>query len=198
MDFTTKHTNKNGDTKEYHYGDRYTNPARKDRRVKREKDAKPKGWQVAEMWDKHHEIARRLVLGIESNTEIAKALGVTAQQVSNVKNSPVVQDKVVVMRAARDATTIDLSKDILEMAPIAIARMREALEDGTVKGKELSAEGILKQANNIIDREVGKPTLRVDTRNVHGHFTMDDIDRIKAKARELSGSKGIMESSDEG
>lgn len=198
MSSVTKTINAQGDEVHYDYGNRYVDEGRNDKRKvssrnPRRQGQKKAGWQVAEMWEKHHEIARRLVLGIESNKEIAEALKCTPQLVSMVRNSPVVKDKVIVMRAARDADTIDLSKDILEMAPIAIQRMREALEEGRVQGKELSAEGILKQANNIIDREVGKPTQRVDTRNIHGHFTLDDIDRIKARARELAGTSGIME-----
>jgi hypothetical protein len=159
----------------------YTNPDRGDgRRVE-----KKKGWQVAEMWDRHHEIARRVVLG-QNNQEISEALGVCAQQISNVRNSPVVKDKITVMRAARDAGTIELAKEIADLAPLAIQRVREAIESGTVLGKEVSAIGILKEANGLIDREIGKPTQRIDSRNVHGHFTLEDIERIKEKAKELA------------
>lgn len=175
--------------------EKYSNPERKDGRKSSFTIAgevpKKKGWQVAEMWDKHHEIARRLVLG-QSNADIAKDLGIGIQQVSNVKNSPVVQDKLTIMRAARDAGTIDLAKEIADLAPIALQRVREALETGAVLGRELSGSAIMKEANSIVDREIGKPTQRIDTRNVHGHFTMDDIERIKERARELAGFSGQM------
>ncbi|HUW44853.1 MAG TPA: hypothetical protein VMW50_03565 [Dehalococcoidia bacterium] len=177
-------------------GDRYLQPDRKDARRIENKTApgevaKKKGWQVAEMWDRHHEIARRIILG-QNNQEIGEALNVTAQQVSNVRNSPVVQDKITIMRAARDAGTIDLAKDIADLAPIALQRVREALETGQVLGRELSGSSIMKEANNLMDREIGKPTQRIDTRNVHGHFTLDDIERIKERARELAGFSGQM------
>lgn len=176
--------------------DRYVQPDRKDARRIENKTAagetpKKKGWQVAQMWDNHHEIARRVVLG-QNNQEIAEALNVTPQQVSNVRNSPVVQDKIIIMRAARDAGSIDLAKEIADLAPIALQRVREALETGAVLGRELSGSAIMKEANSIVDREIGKPTQRVDTRNVHGHFTMDDIERIKERARELAGFSGQM------
>lgn len=169
----------------YEYGDRYSNPNRKDARRVGER----KGWQVAEMWENHHEIARRIILG-ENNKEIAEALGCSAVQVSNVRNSPVVKDKLAVMAAARDAGTIELAREIQDLAPIAILRVKEALESGTVLGKEVSAAGILKEANTLIDREIGKPTQRIDTRNIHGHFTLDDIDQIKQKAQQLAASNG--------
>jgi hypothetical protein len=179
-------TNAAGEDVTYSYpSDRYLNPERKDGRKVTSGDGKKRGWQVAEMWDKHHEIARRVVLG-QNNQEISEALGVCAQQISNVRNSPVVKDKITVMRAARDAGTIELAKEIADLAPLAIQRVREAIESGTVLGKEVSATGILKEANGLIDREIGKPTQRIDSRNVHGHFTMEDIERIKEKAKELA------------
>ena len=177
-------------------GDRYLQPDRKDARRIENKTApgevaKKKGWQVAEMWDRHHEIARRIILG-QNNQEIGEALNVTAQQVSNVRNSPVVQDKITIMRAARDAGTIALAKEIADLAPIALQRVREALETGQVLGRELSGSAIMKEANGIVDREIGKPTQRIDTRNIYGHFTLDDIERIKERARELAGFSGQM------
>ena len=162
---------------------RYSDPNRKDLRRKVENK---KGWQVAEMWDTHHEIARRLVLG-QRNVDIAREVGVTPTTVANVKNSPVVQDKLSIMRAARDAGTINLAREIADLAPVALERVKEALETGKVMGQELNPGQILREANNLLDREIGKPTQRVDTRNIHGHFTITDIERIKEKAMALAG-----------
>lgn len=179
--FKTTTMNAEGQKVTYDYHDRYVDSGRKDGR----KVGERKGWQVAELWDSHHEIARRLVLG-QSNEDIAKDLGCTAQTVSNVRNSPVVQEKITIMRAARDAGTIDLAREIADLAPLALQRVKEALEQGQVMGRELSASNILKEANNLLDREIGKPTQRVDTRNLHGVFSMEDIEKIKEKARRLA------------
>ena len=179
---------RNGRTYEYDR-ETYADPNRIDGR--RTLEGKRKGWQVAEMWDRHHEIARRLLLG-ESNRYIAEKLGISAQQVSNVKNSPVVQEKLIIMQAARDAGCIDLAKEITAMAPIALQRIKEALETGKVLDKEVSASALLKECNNMVDREIGKAVQRVDTRNVHGHFTLEDINKIKERAKELSAKSGQM------
>ena len=176
--------NSSGETVQYDYPkEHYTNPERTDGR--KSTDGKKRGWQVAEMWDKHHEIARRILLG-ETNVSIAAALECSEQQISNVRNSPVVKDKLTIMRAARDAGTIDLAKEIQDLAPIALARIREALEEGKALGRELSGASILKEANGVLDREIGKPTQTINTRNIHGHFTVEDLDRIKARAKELA------------
>jgi len=186
----TKTINASGEAKEYDYGDKFS---RIDRGpdLRRTGDKKKKGYQISEMWDSHHEIARLLILG-EKGTDIAKKLNCSVGLVSNVRNSPVVKDKMAVMRAARDAGTIELSREIRDLAPIAIQRLKEALTEGTILGKELSASAIAKEANNIIDREQGKAIQRVDSRNIHGHFTMSDIDRIKEKAKKLAGETGQM------
>ena len=165
----------------YDYGGRYEDSKRKDGR----KVGERKGWQVAQMWESHHEIARRLILG-QSNEEIAIDLNCTAQTVSNVRNSPVVQEKLAIMSAARDAGTLELAKEIADLAPLALQRVKEAIENGTVLGKELSGSIILKEANGLLDREIGKPTQRIDTRGLHGVFTLADIERIKERARELA------------
>ena len=180
--------NREGGVTTYQYDrDRFQDPNYSDSR-KVEPDKK-KGWQVTEMWARHHEIARLVVLG-NSNRSIAKELGVSEQMISNVRNSPVVKDQIAILSAARDAQATDLGAQIREMAPIALMRMREALEEGKVLGKEMSAREILTQARDTIDREIGKPVQRVDSRNIHGHFTIDDINEIKERAKELAASSG--------
>ncbi len=171
----------------YEYGDRYSDPNRSGdaRRV-----GERKGHVIVEMWESHHEIARRLLLG-QKGTDIARDLNCSAQTISNVRNSPVVKDKLAIMSAARDAGSIDLAREIADLAPLALQRVKEALETGQVMGRELNGISILKEANQLLDREIGKPTQRVDTRNIHGHFTMDDIERIKARAKELAGTSYV-------
>jgi len=157
----------------------YNDPNRKDHR--KVTDGKPRGWQISKMWENHHEIARHILLG-EKNVDIAKQMKCNVSTVAAVRNSPIVKDKLAIMAAARDVDTVNLAKEILDLAPIAIARVKEALTEGKVLNKELSASGILKEANAILDRQIGKPTQTINTQNIHGHFTLDDLDRIKQKA----------------
>lgn len=136
------------------------------------------------IWDRHHEIARRVLLG-QANIDIAKDLGVTKEMVSMVRNSPVVKDKLACMQVARDAKAVDLAAEIADLAPVALQKLKEALEEGKVNGQQLNAAAIVNVANSILDRDQGKPTQRVETRNLHGHFTIDDINRMKEKAATL-------------
>lgn len=145
------------------------------------------GLLIAEMWEAHHEIARRILLG-QKNVDIARDLGCTPATVSNVRNSPVVKDKLAIMSAVRDAGTIELAKEIQDLAPLALSRIREALEQGTVMGKELNSSAILKEANNLLDRDQGKATQRIDTRNLNATLTVEDIELLKEKAKILAGT----------
>jgi hypothetical protein len=167
--------------------EKYYDPNReRDRRRSSLPEGK-KSFVVGEMYDRHHEIARRLLLG-QKNTEIAEALNITAQSVSQVKNSPVVQDKLTLMKAARDCGAIDLAMEIASIAPIALGKIREAIELGSVNGQELSADSILKQSNTILDRHIGKPTQTINAHTTHTHLSLEDIERIKARAQSLSGA----------
>ena len=146
-----------------------------------------KSYVVREMQERHHEMARLILLG-KNNKEVAEMLQCTAASVSQVRNSPVVKEKLTLMKAARDVGCVDLAKEIASIAPIALERVKEALETGSVNGVEVGPSEILKQANSILDREMGKATQRIDTRNIHGHFSLDDIEAIKQKAKDLAGA----------
>jgi len=179
---TPSYTKVNGEVSHYDY----SSPDRTDGR---RNGSKKRGWQVAEMWEKHHEIARFILLGM-NNVDVAERIGCTPQQVSNVRNSPVVQDKLSIMKAARDSDCIDLSKEIMALAPVALKRVKEAITTGKVMDKEVSASQILKESNGILDREMGKAIQRVDSRHLHATLTPDDIERIKKRATILAGENG--------
>ena len=181
----TKHVN--GKTYAYPRS-RYTDPNREDlRRV--DKGGK-KGHHIAQMWDNHHEIARLLVLGM-NNQEISERMNCSPQTISNVRNSPVVQDKLAILHAVRDVATGDLAHEIAEMAPMALKRIREVLETGQVHGQTASAAVIMKEANNLLDREMGKAVQRIDSRNVNTTLGPSDLEAIRQRAAELRGDSSI-------
>ena len=144
---------------------------------------------VTTMWENHHVIAQRILLG-ESNKSIAQSMGMTEARISLIRNSPVVKEKLELMKAARDVGCIDLARESQDLAPIALARVKEALETGKVNGKELSASGIMKEANTLIDRTIGKPTQTINTRNLHATLTPEAIAEIKERAKQMAAQSG--------
>lgn len=169
-------------TEDYTRGSKYFKPKTEDRR--RSGDSKG-SYQITQMYERHHEIARLILLGM-SNKDISKELNCSLSSVSHIRNSPVVKEKLALMIAVRDRETIDLSREIADLAPIALMRVKEAIETGKVFGKEVPVTTLLKEANGVLDREMGKPTQTINTKNLHAHFTLDDINEIKQKARSLA------------
>lgn len=145
-------------------------------------NGRSKTWVVNEMWELHHEIARYLLLG-EKNVVIAKRLGCSPQTVSNVRNSPVVQDQLAIMQGARDADTVDLAREIQEVAPDAMALLSDIIR-GENAGKNASLSLRAKESNNMLARAGHGVPQRVQSESVNVHLTSQDIKDIKRRAME--------------
>ena len=152
------------------------------RDLRRSNPFKPrKIFEVDVIQDSHREIARRKMLG-QKNTVIAKALGVSSAMVNYTVTSPKVKDHMDVLQGNRDAEFIDVKKEIQKLLPEAVKNLQSILNTGKIKGKEASATLIARESNNIIDREMGKPTQNIRSNNVTALFTADDIENIKKRA----------------
>ena len=146
---------------------------------RRTRPGERKTFEVKKIWQSHEEIIRRLMLG-QKATHIAKELGVSSAMVGYVRNSPVVQDKLLLMGAARDANTVDLAKEIREKAPIALELLKKIVEGEIDAPISLRA----KEANNWMDRAGFSPVRNVQAQVNVSHFTKQDIDDIKRRAVE--------------
>jgi len=146
---------------------------------RRTRPGERKTFEVKKIWESHAEIIRRLMLG-QKGTHIAKELGVSSAMVGYVRNSPVVQDKLLLMGAARDANTVDLAKEIREKAPIALELLKKIVEGEIDAPISLRA----KEANNWMDRAGFSPVRNVQAQVNVSHFTKQDIDDIKRRAVE--------------
>lgn len=135
---------------------------------------------AVELADRHHNIIRRLLLG-ESNKSIAEALGVSVEMVSNIKRSPVVAERLSLMQAAADVEAIDCQAEIAKLAPLAVQKVTEALKTGKICDQQLNGSKVVDIAHDILDRELGKPTQRVETKNLHAVFTAEDLEDIKSR-----------------
>ena len=141
----------------------------------------PNRWVVSEMWDAHHEIARYIVMGWK-NVDIAKAMNVSSQMVSIVRNSPVVQEHIVIMRDARDADTVDLAKEIEEVAPDALALLKDIVR-GDNEGANAGIALRAREANNMLARVGHGVPHKIQAETVNYHLTSKDITEIKRRAQ---------------
>ena len=144
-------------------------------------------YEVDEMWEVHHEIVRRLVLG-QKPKSIADDLGVSTSMVAYTRNSPVVRDQLEIMKGARDADTIDLAKRIREDAPEAL----RLLED-IISGEVEATVGLrAREANNMMNRAGYSPVQNIKGAIIHGHYTSEEIDDIKKRAVDNGLKSGVV------
>lgn len=161
------------------------NESRKDgRRVPAHE--KKNSFTLKNIQDIHHQIKRMLFLGM-SNVQIANKLNVTPVMVTQIKNSPVIQQQLKLMHAAADKETLDLQAQIAEIAPKALENIKDVVEFGELRGEAVKANTIIKESNNLLDRHMGKATQTIKGVHAHAHFTADDLKQLKEDARDAGG-----------
>lgn len=153
---------------------------------KRRSKGPRKTFEVNEMWELHHEIVRRIVIG-QTNRDIARSLGVSEPMVSYTRNSKVCQDKIKEMRAVRDADTIDLMEDIRMKAPKALGLLEDIIDD---HGESFPMGLAAKTAENWLDRAGYPAVRRVEAAVVH--LTPEEIKKIKEEAMRDARISGMV------
>jgi len=148
----------------------------------------PKSYRVTEMNDRHHEIARLVLLGMK-NREIERELGVSECFVSNVRNSPVVKEQVALLRAERDREAIDIAVQIQETLPECIRILSGQLTDS--EGK-VSPSLKSKNAFGLLSIGGHGPSKNLSVRGVHAVLTAEDIKEIRERGQKLAGEIGIV------
>lgn len=136
----------------------------------------PRQYQIKQLWDLHHEILRRLLIG-QKSVEIAADLDVTPATISYVKNSEVGKKQLSLMRSAADVTAVDIAGRIKELAAKAVEVMEAGLDSENPIGIRMKA------ACDILDRAGHGAPKVLRTENIHAHLTAEDISRIKQVAR---------------
>ena len=138
----------------------------------------PRRYEVKSLWDRHHEILRLVLLGF-SNKEVAAELGISAQNVSDVKNSQLAIQQLEVLRTARDSQAVDVARAFVEDAPKSL-RLLQDIRDG-VASQDIKLRA--KVAQDLLDRAGHGKVTKIAGRVAHGVFTPEDLDRIKRRAR---------------
>ena len=167
----------------YHNGNRGPDERRVDPDKKRT-------FEVSAMWDVHHEIVRRLLIG-QKVVNIAKDLNVSEAMVSYTRNSPIAREKLEIMKGARDAETIDLAKRIRENAPQSL-RLLEDIISGEVDGVPIGIGLRAREANTMLARSGFGPVQNVKGAFIHGHYTGEEIEDIKKRAVEDGLKSGLV------
>lgn len=134
-------------------------------------------YQIQKLWDVHQEIIRYLLLGW-GYKEIADKLGVTSVMVSYTANSELVKRRLEMMRGARDAEVLDLSIEIKRFAPEAFETLQTLMRTSD------SAKIKMAIAMDALDRAGYAPPKVIEGKFMHAHFTSEEIEEMKKRAKE--------------
>jgi hypothetical protein len=144
-------------------------------------------YEVKEIWYQHHEIIRLIVLGY-GNVEISNLTGYTPQTISNIRNSPIVRERISELQGELDSRTLNIVERVREFEPIALAHL-ELIIQGKVEGVSPALRA--KTCENYLSRG-GHGTVQ-KIASVSGTLTREDIEDLKRKAKEAALQQGAME-----
>lgn len=133
------------------------------------------------MQEIHRQGVRLRSLGL-SNTEIARELQVSKNTVDSWVGSELFQREVEILSGAMDADTIDIGKRIREFAPKALDYL-EKIVLGQQDGERASVALKTKVADKFLDRAGYVAPKVIQGQHLHGHFTAEDIEDIKRRAK---------------
>lgn len=141
-------------------------------------------YEVSHMWERHHEIVRLALLG-NKNVEIAEKLNCTPQNISDCLNSKIVRDKLQILRAERDSSTVDVAAAIKNLAPRAV-ELVDKIMNAEIGGGVIKPELQFKAAMDVLDRNGYAAPKTIRTENIHGVFSRDDLEEMKKQAHQLA------------
>lgn len=147
-------------------------------------------YQIQYLWDRHQEILRRSVIG-QSAKDIASALHITPTVVSYTLNSEIARQSLAVLRGARDASSVDISKRIKEFAPKALDLLEKVIDGGLEEDKPSNAA--VRVAMDNLDRAGYGAPKKIVGAFAHKVFTNEDVEEIKNRALEVGKQQGIVE-----
>lgn len=158
---------------------------------------KERKYNIKFMWDKHHEVKRLALLGCQ-NKEISELLGVTPQNISDIRNSPIFKDQMKVMEVARDSATIDVARAIIEEGPKNLELLTKVRDSIEMDGQPVPLALRVNVAKDMLDRTPGTAKVRSITGNVHHSYGLDPktVELIKDRARKAAIMDGAVREAD--
>jgi hypothetical protein len=109
---------------------------------------KPVAQPLTHMWERHREMARRLVAG-DRPSDIADSMGITKSRFSIICNSPIFFQYVGELSQKTDVSIVDMRNRIVNNAPKALEILEDVLKNETGK---FDAKLKVKVAQDMLDR----------------------------------------------
>ena len=103
---------------------------------------------LTKLWERHHEIARRLVAG-EKIKEVAESMGMTPSRISAIYNSPEFQAHLATLSEAADQTAVDVRQRLQTLSQDAVDTLERVIKRQTAP---FNVSLQVRVAETILDR----------------------------------------------
>jgi len=145
-------------------------------------------YQVQGIWEKHHEIKRLELVGITSNKVIAEMLGVTPQNVCDIRGSELYKRELQAASFAKDCASFEVARAIEEEGPKCLSLLT-AIRDNRVEEIGESAPLPLRAhiCEDLLDRNAKSAKVKqIQGEFKHAHLVVGTtLEKIKERAREV-------------
>lgn len=132
---------------------------------------------VVDLQSRHRQIIRLHYEGMK-NVDIAARLCITPENVSQVLNSQLAQEHLAMMHQASDTKVMLSATEMMETA----AEAHKLLKATMLGEEEASIELRTKIATDYMARAGYAPIAKSQAAVVNGHFSMQELDELKARA----------------
>lgn len=112
------------------------------------------------------EIARQIALGAK-NGDVAETLGITPQTVSNVRNLPEVREIIEIIQGKRDERAVDISRQMMEMAPEALKLLNQVINFRPLKTPKTGSD-LTDGEQQAIEEQIEPPSIDTQVRATMG------------------------------
>src|SRR4030067_2127784 len=144
-------------------------------------------YDIKQLWQRSHEILGLALQGMKQ-VEIAKILNISPVTVSNTLNSTIGKEKLSVMRGERDEHYVAVSEEVKKLTMKALDTYHKLFDSPNVDMK------MKKETADTITRDIAgmRAPTKVDTRTLHAHATMEEIEEFKKRGLEAARESGML------
>jgi len=145
-----------------------------------------KTYDIQQLWQRTHEIIGLTLLGMKE-VEVAKALNVHKQTVSNTINSELGKKKLSMMRKERDEDFTKIAEEVAKLFPLAMETYESIL-----KGEEKSK--LQKETADTVLMDIGghRAPTKTQTESAHMFLTPSDIEEFKKRGKAAAKASGML------
>jgi len=141
---------------------------------------KPVAQPLQFMWERHHEMARRLVAG-DKPGDICRDMNITPSRFSIIRRSPIFEQYLNSLSIQATNSAVDVRTRISECSPKAMEVLEEVLSP--IGKEKFDARLRVKVAHDMLDRD-GFGAVQKSA-NFSAVMTADDIERLKSRRQPM-------------